>query len=410
MGIKFNNFNYHFIFLVYSSKFSPIGALSLPSVMLLVNLTYFYIFPIFIIFNKDLDFFGLTIENIHWTHFGVFLYAAGAIFAFYSSREILELNPDTEIQIEPSFKMRIYRLFWLITIIFIALLVFTGQIFANLDTTYLTSGASRFLFLNLSLSSLIPLTLIFMIRRNYGLVSWLVLGVVLFVLLQAGFRYRIMILLAGLVTSYAYKNKINLNIFIVLIGAAFAILASNLIGLTRTYGEGVDLTRLEDSSIADLFTSPQGELGTFYVFNDIAGRPLPDLSPLQPWIVGASRMIPSFIWENKPLPTYLNHIISGAVGAEGAGVAPPQVAEFLLQWGWWGILPLAFIYYRFSTYLLDRIKTHERSVRITFYSLAPAFFGYYMQSRGYFFQILSDGLFVFLPLFFLSKKQNKYKY
>ena len=32
-------------------------------------------------------------------------------------------------------------------------------------------------------------------------------------------------------------------------------------------------------------------------------------------------------------------------------------------------------------------------------SLAPVFFGFYMQTSGYFFQILSDGLFIFGPIF-----------
>lgn len=89
-------------------------------------------------------------------------------------------------------------------------------------------------------------------------------------------------------------------------------------------------------------------------------------------------------------------------GAEQAGIAATQHVEMLLQWGWLGLGPLSFLYFCIACLLLSRLHKLDRTVRIAGYSLVPAYFGFYMQTRGYFFQIFADAIFMLAPLYLLN--------
>jgi hypothetical protein len=97
----------------------------------------------------------------------------------------------------------------------------------------------------------------------------------------------------------------------------------------------------------------------------------------------------------------MRYFISGATvaNADQAGVAAPQHVEMLLQFGWFGMVPLAFLYFSIAALLIYKLSRLGREARIAGCSMAPAFFGFYMQTRGYFFQVFADALFIFGPLF-----------
>jgi hypothetical protein len=70
--------------------------------------------------------------------------------------------------------------------------------------------------------------------------------------------------------------------------------------------------------------------------------------------------------------------------------------------GWWGLLPLAFIYFLIAGWLVKRAAYRGGDARLAACALIPPFFGYYMQTRGYFFQIFADCLFMVGPLFLMN--------
>jgi len=100
----------------------------------------------------------------------------------------------------------------------------------------------------------------------------------------------------------------------------------------------------------------------------------------------------------------MRHIISGTTlpGAEYAGIAAPQHVEILVQMGWWGLFPLAFLYFSLAGWLVKSLAHRGYEARLAGCATVPPFFGYYMQTRGYFFATLADGLFMFVPLFLLN--------
>ena len=49
-------------------------------------------------------------------------------------------------------------------------------------------------------------------------------------------------------------------------------------------------------------SSFSGEAGIVYTLGYIADHPLPNLVMFEPWTVGFARLIPSFIWTDKPTP------------------------------------------------------------------------------------------------------------
>ena len=174
---------------------------------------------------------------------------------------------------------------------------------------------------------------------------------------------------------------------------------SNLIGMVRRYGQGIDYNNLGEAS-EEHVSSFSGEAGIVYTLGYIADHRLPDFVMFEPWTVGLARLIPSFIWQDKPTLSYGRYILDiTETNSFGAGVAAPQHVEMLFQFGWFGLPLLAFIYFYIIAYLIHRLNLLGYEARVAGCSLAPVFFGFYMQSRGYFFQILSDGLFIFGPMF-----------
>ena len=148
-------------------------------------------------------------------------------------------------------------------------------------------------------------------------------------------------------------------------------------------------------------------MGPLFAFSFIANDGAEQHIFAQPWLIAAARLIPSFIWSDKPRPDYLYLALEGfPENARAAGVALPQHVEILLQFGWFGLPILAFLYFSIGVALLSRLSRRGIEVRIAAWALTPIFFGFYMLTRGYFFQVLTDGLFTFGPLFLLHLRQS----
>ena len=215
--------------------------------------------------------------------------------------------------------------------------------------------------------------------------------------------------LAAAVGSYASLHGMKIGMIRGVLGCMIGLLLVNLMGAIRRYGEGIDLSRLSWENLDVMTSSFGGEFGVVYVLDYMATNPLPPPVPLDPWLVGIARLVPSFIWPEKPVAGYMTHVIDGATmaGADKAGIAAPQHVEMMLQAGWWGLLPLAFLYYWLACRLLRVAARSSFEVRLATYMLIPTFFGFYMQTRGYFFQVFVDFLFTLMPLLFLSGRRRR---
>ncbi|MBX9761216.1 MAG: hypothetical protein K2Y29_20735 [Beijerinckiaceae bacterium] len=396
---------------VRSSYASVLGALSLPCMTMATAFIYFYLIPSTIMATGDTGYLGLMMGDMRWAHFAVFLYSAGAALAFVAGRAILTTDPARPLPGDRPLNLMILFGLWGVGLAGVVLQIALGRFDPLGSADVILTGGDDLRFINLTFSMLVPVAIVTLIRFNFNPFSVLALLLVAFILLQVGFRYRIVILLAGAATAYALTRGLKVGILGGILGCTGGLFLVNIIGAIRRYGDGVNLSNLDGVDLSTFGTKFSGEAGIAYVLGYVTENRLPPPAWVEPWIVGIAGLVPSAIWPGKPRPDYLAHIVSGAgvEQAEKYGVAASQHVEFLLQAGWWGLLPLTFLYYFVICKILARAARTGRETRIAAFSIAPAFFGFYMQSRGYFFQILTDFLFMIGPLFLMVLLQGATK-
>jgi hypothetical protein len=389
------------IFLM-GERLSPLGAMSLPCLTMLTSFIYFYLMPVVALAGGDNGFFGMYVTDLFWTHIAVLLYAVGAGAAFVANQRKLNFNPANFYPWDRDLNRRIYLGLWGLAALGVLTQSALGKLnlFGVENYEVATENITQFAFVTQAYNMMLPLALIFFLRNNFKLSSLLVFVFVMAVFLQAGFRFRIMILLAATVTAFALTRSIKLRTIYAIAGIIVALVLVNVIGAVRRYGQGIDLSNLSSKNL-DVMSDFGGEFGTVYVLNYIADNPLPSPVTIEPWVVAFARLVPSFLWPEKPTADYTQYFISGATvgSADMAGIAAPQHVEMLLQFGWFGMVPLAFLYFSIAALLVYNLSCLGREARIAGCSMVPSYFGFYMQSRGYFFQIFADALFTFGPLF-----------
>ena len=391
-----------------SAKSSPYGSVSLPCMTMLTSFIYFYLMPILTLAGGDEGFLGIFITSLEKTHFAAALYVVGAGVAFLANWRALAVDPSVPRERDREVSNFIFGFFWFIALIGIVVQMATGRLnLAGAEDYELidAQGIAQFAFLSQTYNFMVPLTLVALIRERFSSRSLLFLMVVLAIFLQAGFRFRIMIMLAAIVTAYALMHRKKIGLLLTSAGVVVALVLVNVIGAIRRYGAGVNLDNLNNIQSDSLLSSFGGEFGIVYVLNYTAENPLPEFITYEPWLVGFARLIPSFIWSDKPNAEYLRNFVAGTTvaNADKAGVAAPQHVEMLYQFGWIGLPILAFLYFGLACLLIDRLLKTGRDTRIAGCTLVPAYFGFYMQTRGYFFQVFADGLFMFGPLFLLNQ-------
>ena len=396
---------------VMSAMALPLGALSLPCMTMLTSFVYFYLMPVVALAGGDSGFFGMFISDMAWTHMAVLIYAVGASLAFFANWKTLSIDPVVRYPSDREFDVTIYRGLWGLALLGAAVQVGLGKlnILGLQNYVFAFDEIAKLAFLSEAFNLMVPLTIILLIREKFNLRSLIIMAIILWAFLQAGFRFRIIILLAAAVGSYASLHGMKIRMVRGVLGCMIGLLLVNVMGVIRRYGEGIDVSRLSWESFDGMTSSFGGEFGIVYVLDFMANNPLPPPVPLDPWVVGIARLVPSFIWPDKPVAEYMTHLIDGATvaGADKAGIAAPQHVEMLLQAGWWGLLPLAFLYYWLACRLLRIAARSSFEVRLATYMLVPTFFGFYMQTRGYFFQIFVDFLFTLMPLFILTRRRRR---
>jgi hypothetical protein len=386
---------------LYFSETLPVGAVSLPCITALTSGIYFYIMPSLSMAGGNYEFFGMFLTSLEWPHFAVFLYMLGVTAACYVFRREIKADPGAALARERHLNLVALLLLWGVSLTGATILVATGRVNVFGDESYAFSDTRNLLFLNMAFSMMLPLTLMVLVRDDFGPRSLALLILVLLILVQTGFRFRIMILLCAVVTAFAILRRIKMRAVYVVPGTIFALIFVNAFGMSRKYGNGLTLSNIEGMSWNEILVGFGGEVGPVYTLASFAANPLPDLILFDPWIIGIARMVPSDIWPDKPSADYLlNFNLAFTVAnIENAGVAATQHLEMLLQFGWFGLPFLSFIYFGIAIWIIGKLNKLSREVRIAGSAIIPAFFGFFMQQRGYFFMTFSEGLFMLGPLF-----------
>lgn len=395
--------------LVYFSSRLPLGAISLPCLAALTGMIYFFIMPTLSLAGGNYEFFGMLLTSLEGVHWVVFLYLSGAFVACGFGMRHLLVNPAVPRANERQLNPIALYIFLAIGVAGALLLIVLGNFNLLGDQDYQVSDGNNLLFLYMAFSMLIPLTVVVLVYDNFGIRSMAVFVVVLLVLTQVAFRYRIVLLIATAMGAFVLTRQIKVRALYVIPGTVAALMFANAFGMARKYGSGLSLSALDGLSWRDLLTGFGGEIGPLFVLASVTERPIPDWAMFDPWIVGFLRMVPSSIWPDKPKADYYGDIYYAFTtpGVEYAGVASTQHVEVLLQFGWFGVPFLSCLYFLAAIYLVSRLNLQAREVRLAGYCLVPTFFGFYMQTRGYFFQVFSDGVFMFGPLFYMSHARRR---
>lgn len=379
---------------------TALGALSLPCIMALTSFIYFFLMPISHVISGNASFFGLVLDDLDGVYLAVGLYALGAMAAMLLNRRILSKNPVDTYQRE-----RTINLYALFAILALAISGVAAKVMLGLlnigDDTDVSSSAINVNFLQLSDSLLISTTLVVLLIDRFRFRSLALLAFTVSVFVLDGFRFRIVILLSAALISFAISKGIRIRSAYVFFGGIIAIIVLNAIGLSRSYGSGIDLSRLGDRSLGELFGSFDAEIGPVFVLQHLTDNPPYNFIGLEPWYVAVTRFIPAFMWPNKPFPDYLLYYAWGFPDRHAltAGVAGTQQSEFFLQFGFLGLPFLAFGYYALALRLQRRLLFLSREARIAGTAILPAMIGFYSQQRGYTFQLLCELFFTLFPLF-----------
>src|SRR5262249_44788374 len=113
--------------MVFFGRYS-LGWISLPCIMGLTSIVYFYVMPAVTLEAGQNGFLGLYISSLEWLHVAVLLYALGAFFAMLLQSRILALNPALPRKQERHVNWYIYTFLLILAVAALGVLVATGKL------------------------------------------------------------------------------------------------------------------------------------------------------------------------------------------------------------------------------------------------------------------------------------------
>jgi hypothetical protein len=392
----------HVLAFLYFARVPPLRALSLPCVAVLTSFLYFYFMPVLVVMAGNNFLLGMELTSLEEAHWVTLLYVLGVTLACIVNQKRLRVIPLIAGEKPLPLNRYVFLGLWALFLVSILVLFMLGQLnLARDDDLQVVFTDTPLAFLNLGFSIAVPMTVIYLVRDNFGIRSVAVLTAILYVFSVAGFRFRMFILLAAVTIAFLVARRIRIRVPLVLAGAVVGVGLMNLMGILRRYGRGFEFDGIGSLSLADILTGFAGESGIVYIIQYAASNP-PDWIWFDPWLISIARLVPSFIWPNKPTADYLMRVATyfhDRDAAMSAGLAAPQQVEMLYQFGLAGVFVIAFVYFTLISRLQSAMGRLGRDARIAGLAIIPPFFGYYMQSRGYFYQMFLEAIFMFGPPF-----------
>ncbi len=234
-----------------------------------------------------------------------------------------------------------------------------------------------------------------------GLVIFSVLGFIL-----AGFRYRIIYLLIAFFTIYYLVQKKRPNLF--LWGTSFVLLVflMGVIGSSRSYHQGLDLTRLEDNTDGELFERGMADTRIFYASGAVMEnvRFYDDYIYFKPLYTAICMPIPRSWFKEKPDADYIVDMNFRIFGTADHGIAYMNYGEAFQSFGWLGIILNGLLMGLLARYVFSLYQSKPLSIpRIVYLALFNGFV-YVFLSRGYLAGQVVTYLFIIVAPLFLYKK------
>ena len=218
-----------------------------------------------------------------------------------------------------------------------------------------------------------------------------------------GFRYRLALLLSGMFLLWFFARGRQPSAVIVIPSIIGLLAMGGLIGLTRSYGRGLDLTAIEGLSFWEIVLAGFGESVIFLTSGGVmtlvpASIPYVGVTPLINVLLFP---IPSALLNAKNSADYVIDATAVVYGSDvhNAGSAFLNYAEYFLMGGW----PVVIIGYLLLGWLCKRLwlwflwRRQEPIAQVAYVSAAV--YLYVVVSRGYMPQVVMLFCFTVLPLF-----------
>jgi hypothetical protein len=285
-----------------------------------------------------------------------------------------------------------------------------------------TSGASIFggeginNYFLLSINFLIPGVCLLFTNWIYTrghqtqLLLWLLATVGIFTTL--GFRFRLVLLAVPMLIIWYLVRQRRPNLIVVSTALVGLIFMAGFVGLTRTYGQGLNTSSLEDRSSTEIFQEGLG--GESQVFLTTSGMMAitPRLYPfvgLQPLISVLQYPIPSTWFPEKDTFGYLRGAITTLFNDPllGSGAAILCYGEWFLMAGWPSLILMSVLLGWLLRCLWNWLLIRQQeSLALTIYALSVSFL-YLVVSRGYMAQVVAGAVSTLGPLYWIYRRWSR---
>lgn len=275
----------------------------------------------------------------------------------------------------------------------------------------LTGGISNYLLL--SVNFLIPgVTLLFanFIRTRSGF--WWVLVpfvIAMGLFITLGFRYRLVLMLGAMgISFYLFRGK-KPNPIVLSAGIFFFIVFMGIMNMTRQYGRGLNLEKLEGGT-EKYYSQGMEEARIFQTSGaviDIIPAEIPFVG-LEPVISTILFPIPRAIFPAKGSAQYLFNTLDAIYGAKvSKGAACLMFAEYYMMFGWPSLIIGCFLIGWFSRKLWNWFLANKDNPLIVVAYAQTVVFLYMIISRGYLPQVTMLFFFSVFPVFVILRMAKK---
>lgn len=245
-------------------------------------------------------------------------------------------------------------------------------------------------------------------RKLLSLVIWTLVAVGLFTTL--GFRYRIVTLLVPMAMLWFLTRGRRPSLTLLSLGGLGLLLFAGIIGLTRAYGQGLDLTELQGLSLWELFiaafSAGFAETHVFLITGAVIENTpgVYDFVGLQPLISTLLMPIPSALLPDKGAGAeYLFNALQYLfpIGSENFanGAAFMGFGEYYLMAGWLSLVAMGLLLGFLLRCLWNWFSPRRKEVLAQVAYVCTCGYLYVVVSRGYLPQIVTLFAFGVAPLF-----------
>lgn len=292
-----------------------------------------------------------------------------------------------------------------------------GKLINPLNAEYVEQvGGSLGNYFGLSLNFLIPgITLLFLYflstKRKF---IWFIIPFILAIgiFLSMGFRYRLVLLLGSMAIVYYQTRKKRPNPIFISVSIFFFIAFMGIINISRQYGSGLNVARLEGKDTQGYYASGLRESLIFQTSGAVIDI-VPEQHPhagLQPIWSTIIFPIPSAIYKEKNSSKYLFDALDAIYGnIHSKGAAVMAYGEYYLAFGWIGIIIGGMITGWFYRKLWNWFLINSMNPMVLVAYAVTVMYLYMILSRGYLPQVTNLFFFSVLPIYVaLNAAKKKY--